>query len=269
MNIISSPPGCLRVYQQNLLGYYDASQKSKNKYSKRMQLLIETITLIRPDIAIFEESMPDAPYLAKLLAALGSEYRAVCAFTNSKKFHQVVIVTHLPQEDAQKVNLRADNHSGVYITLLWGKQRIGVGAIHSTWKPMREAHRMVQGSYLRKALKNHDHAIIAGDFNMVPFGPSVQEYYKAGYKSAYKEIHNREAESFPTNFGKTLYTKGYLFGQQFVSIISGNGKQGGYCLDYVFTRGFVARNCQLIGTEQVDLDISDHSGLVADLSLDK
>jgi endonuclease/exonuclease/phosphatase family metal-dependent hydrolase len=268
MKIIAKPEGCIRVYQQNLLGYYNEQQKRRNKYFDRMALLISTISKIKPDIAIFEECMPDYAVLETILKALGPDYRAVCAYTNIKKFHQVVILTHLPQESVEKVNLRADKHNGIHVTLLYGNTRIGIGALHSTWKPAMEIHRMVQGTYLRKALKDYSYAIIAGDFNMVPFGPSVQEFYQNGYRSAYKEVHNREAPSFPTKYGKTLYTGLYATLQSFVSTISGNGKRGSYCLDYIFTRGFIARNCQMVTSNDPSLDISDHAGVVADLYID-
>ncbi|MEK7059774.1 MAG: endonuclease/exonuclease/phosphatase family protein [Patescibacteria group bacterium] len=220
----------------------------------------------RPDIIAIQEVAwePGAMALNSLRLQLGSDYKLELGHVYEGQEDQkgAAVLTRVPIKTSQTVALKGTKkHAQVVGFGGEGASNLVLANLHLEASPkdeLRRAYKLAELVDYLEAGYGLTPQAIAGDFNALPWFPSVRMMRLLGFKSAFEAVHGSEAShTYPTPLSaEEMLTGNFSMPHQFRSlrtaarILSAVGVIGEhqrsasgltrYPVDFVFTKGTVA-----------------------------
>jgi endonuclease/exonuclease/phosphatase family metal-dependent hydrolase len=255
---------------------------------RRYADLTEVIASDPPDIMLFQEVSVDVGQTAleNLVDRLGGDYDiryAADTYVARRGKQGLAVVTSLPIVRSESARLQAGGTQPQVVELGDRSSPLVVTNLHLEASPKKENFRKQKIAELVQQLcDGHGgvRQIIAGDFNALPFFPSVKAMKRThGYTSAHAAVHGKEPRfTFPAmNAEQLLHGKfmkpAELEKLQKVARLIGlfrkfDSDVPQYTIDYVFIKnGLQALAAELVVSKDIYSEpISDHAGIKVSLS---
>lgn len=241
----------------------------------------------RPHILLLQEVSADVGYTAlkKLASKLGSDFTLhyETVYPGQEDEQGVAIVSQLPIARSYTTNFTNVGNQSQIAELSAKDASIVVGNVHQRAAPQEENQRLnsvAQLSKLFEADYSDTKKLLAGDFNAMPFYPTILSVKRKGYRSAYKDVHGHEPKStFPTMSGDQLIDGGYLKAEEVEKLkrvakiayafSSSKPELPAYTTDYIFAKdlGRILTASLVVAAEGSPEAISDHKGVSASFAI--
>ena len=246
------------------LAYYDWRR------SERMQMVIDEINRLEPDVIMLQElSFDDG--LNKLLKTSLLGYHHYLTRRGGKASYQgLLTLTRKKPLTTEKLDL-SQNRVAQKVTLDIGGKPYSFVNVHLFFSALRDKPRRRQVEEIQTFVKKP--AIVAGDFNAFLNSKSMQLMITR-FRSAHQMVHKSEPErTYPSPLWLGRSIRNYMRRGGFVFLgLLKTGKPNGWGvpIDFIFLdKGIKAENCRVIlerpSNKDKTLYASDHYGLIADL----
>jgi endonuclease/exonuclease/phosphatase family metal-dependent hydrolase len=248
---------------------------------RRMHDFTALMLELSPNIVIAQEVSSDVgrPALQQLTASLGPDYTMHYerVYPGQKDSQGVAVISALPVRSSRKTESLYGRTQVQIVEIGSRYGQLVMANVHLEAAPKEERGRIRKLQDLEIELDDvHGHGprIVAGDFNALPFFPSVRSMTRQhGYTSAYRAVHDKEPDfTFPNFDWQEMLDGRYIkpdqliklrrLGKIFKWLGQGDFDLPHYVTDYVFYKNLprpVSADL-IVASRPGGKPISDHSG---------
>jgi endonuclease/exonuclease/phosphatase family metal-dependent hydrolase len=251
---------------------------------KRWTAFLDYFLKYQPDVGAIQEVSSDVGLssLELLHQKLGPDYemKYETVYPGQEDEQGVAVISRIPITKSEQTQIdEGRNQIQVVDLRTGGNKDLVVANAHLEAFPWQEFMRMRKLGKLAQVLEVDfpDYAkVIAGDFNSMPFMPTVKNLKKQGYQSAFEAIYGTEPSyTYPTLVGKDLVDERYVKPQEYMfyetlgkvmpSTRRIGSKLAHMAIDYILIKDACPISAGMVkGRDQV---FSDHMGLRTRISL--